>query len=159
MSPRLFLGSPILAGLVSIAAASATALAQSSPASLDEAAYRAEIQKWRDDREASLRSKEGWLSIAGLFFLKEGRNTFGSDRSNDFVLPASAPPHAGWFELSDGRVHAHISSGLSATFRGEPVAAGAAIEMKKASDLGQGDALAIGPLTQAFLPFFVVRER
>ena len=38
-------------------------------------------------REASLKSENGWLNLAGLFWLKEGENTIGSAESNDFVFP------------------------------------------------------------------------
>jgi uncharacterized protein (DUF1684 family) len=32
-------------------------------------------EKWRADREASLRAPDGWLSVAGLLWLHEGENT------------------------------------------------------------------------------------
>src|SRR6476619_6444567 len=77
----------------------------------DQAAYRAEVEQWRKEREDSIASKNGWLSVAGLFFLKEGQNLFGRDAANGLVLPASAPPHAGWFEVRQGRVFARINQG------------------------------------------------
>ena len=40
--------------------------------------YRAEVEAWRSQREAALRGEDGWLSVAGLFWLKEGPNRFGS---------------------------------------------------------------------------------
>ena len=33
-------------------------------------AYRMEIQKWRAGYEADLKKDNGWLSLAGLFWLK-----------------------------------------------------------------------------------------
>lgn len=143
MSPHPCLARTALASVLSLALAPPVVAQRAAP---DDAAYRAETEKWRSDREASLRSKDGWLSVAGLFFLKEGRNTFGSDRSNDIVLPPSAPPRAGWFELAGGRVFAHVNAGVAASFRDRPLQTPARIELKKAGDLGQGDALAIGPL-------------
>ena len=41
-------------------------------------AYRGEIQKWREDREARLKADGGWLSVAGLIWLKAGENKFGT---------------------------------------------------------------------------------
>src|SRR5262245_55617867 len=82
-----------------------------STTTADQAAYRAEVEKWRKEREASITSRNGWLSVAGLFFLKEGRNTFGRDATNQLVLPASAPPRAGWFDLRLGRVFAQVNQG------------------------------------------------
>jgi uncharacterized protein (DUF1684 family) len=38
-------------------------------------------------REASLKSENGWLNLAGLFWLKAGENTIGGAESNDFVFP------------------------------------------------------------------------
>jgi uncharacterized protein (DUF1684 family) len=38
-------------------------------------------------REASLQSENGWLNLAGLFWLKEGENTIGGAESNEFVFP------------------------------------------------------------------------
>lgn len=110
---------------------------------LSETAYRHEIERWRADREASLRAPDGWLSVAGLFFLKEGRNTFGSDRANDVVLPPSAPAQAGWFDFRDGRVFAHINGGVTATVKGGPVRD---VELVNTTDLGRNDALQIGQL-------------
>lgn len=50
-------------------------------------AYVAEIQKWRDARETSLRADNGWLTLAGRFALKPGVNTFGTAKDNDIVFP------------------------------------------------------------------------
>ena len=49
-------------------------------------------EAWRQAYEAKLRGPDGWLSVAGLFFLKPGANTVGSDASNDIVLPRDAAP-------------------------------------------------------------------
>lgn len=55
--------------------------------------YRQSIEKWRHDYEESL--KTGWLTVSGLFWLREGENRFGSDALNDVVLPKdSVPPMA-----------------------------------------------------------------
>src|SRR5215470_5426431 len=74
--------------------------------------YRASIQKWRDKQEAELTSDDGWLTVAGLFWLKEGANSFGADLSNDIVLPAgSAPGKAGAFEFHNGNTTLHVENG------------------------------------------------
>lgn len=36
--------------------------------------YRAGIERWRGAREASLKAEDGWLSVAGLFWLEPGDN-------------------------------------------------------------------------------------
>ena len=110
-------------------------------------AYTAEIEKWRSEREAIVSATNGWLSVAALFFLKEGRNTFGSLSSNDLVLPTSAPARAGWFDVRQGRVFANVNSGVDATFDQRKVQTGAEIELKETADLGGRQALVLGPLT------------
>ena len=65
--------------------------------------YQAEIAQWRRAREAELRQDGSWLTVAGLFWLRDGSNRFGRDASNDIVLP-DGPARAGAFELRNGRV-------------------------------------------------------
>lgn len=59
------------------------------------------VEEWRKKYEEGLRAPfTGWLSVAGLFWLKTGENTCGSSESNDIVLPRG-PAQAGVF-LFDG---------------------------------------------------------
>ena len=76
-----------------------------APAPLD---YRQEVEAFRRHREQQLTSDDGWLTVAGLFWLKPGANRFGADRSNELVLPASAPARAGTFWLESGRVPSRL---------------------------------------------------
>lgn len=74
--------------------------------------YEQGILNWRLEMDASLRAEKGWLSLAGLFWLKEGMNSFGSGASNDIVLPGvSAPQEAGCFRLSQGKVTLRVAAG------------------------------------------------
>ena len=73
------------------------------PQPIDEQAYAREIEQWHAKRLANLTSDSGWLSLIGLFWLKEGKNTFGSDAANDIVVPKVAP-RAGEFVLANGVV-------------------------------------------------------
>jgi uncharacterized protein (DUF1684 family) len=109
------------------------------PAAGDDPAYRAAVQQWRDAREARLRSDGSWLTLAGLFWLKQGANRFGSDKDNDLVFPAGAPAHAGVLELKDAKTIVRLEPGVSATLAGAPVT-GAEL---KADD----EALVIGRMT------------
>ncbi|MBM3783632.1 MAG: DUF1684 domain-containing protein [Acidobacteria bacterium] len=60
------------------------------------------VRAWRSKYEAELRAPyTGWLSVAGLYWLREGANSVGSDAASDFVLPRG-PARAGDF-LFDGR--------------------------------------------------------
>ncbi|HVN78976.1 MAG TPA: DUF1684 domain-containing protein [Terriglobia bacterium] len=53
---------------------------------------RAQELKYRRDREAWMRSEDSPLAFAGLFWLKVGVNTFGTDPSNDLILPRGTAP-------------------------------------------------------------------
>lgn len=83
--------------------------------------YYVEIQKFQQEREAALRAENGWLTIAGLFFLSQPVTSFGSDPLNDIVLPAGAPGRAGTFEVRDGKVHVKAAPGVSFMLDGKPV--------------------------------------
>ena len=69
-----------------------------------EDAYVASILKWRQKKEATLRADDGWLTVAGLFWLKDGDNPFGSDPENPIRLPASTPAHLGSLVLHSGNI-------------------------------------------------------
>ncbi len=74
-------------------------------AKLDVAAYKSDIEAWHKDRIAGLKGNNGWLNLAGLFWLKDGVSTFGSDDSNDIVFPKEKiPAKAGAFLLQNGVV-------------------------------------------------------
>src|SRR5437016_14279207 len=49
--------------------------------SVAQTPYQGEIQRWRQDYESKLKAEDGWLAVAGLYWLKEGINTFGTDAS------------------------------------------------------------------------------
>ena len=66
-------------------------------------AYQTEIAQWRSQREEGLKRDGGWLTVAGLFWLHDGANTFGTDPGNEIVLPDGGAK-AGVFELRDGKV-------------------------------------------------------
>ena len=53
-------------------------------------------REWRLNQEAALKRDRGWLSVAGLFWLDEGENSFGSDSVSKIRLP-DGPPVAGSF--------------------------------------------------------------
>ncbi len=73
-----------------------------------DAAYVTEINAWHTRREASLRSETGWLNLVGLLPLKEGKNTFGSDPSNDIIFP-KGDANLGTLILKNGQVRMAIA--------------------------------------------------
>src|SRR5579862_5590812 len=87
------------------------------------ATERADIAAFRAARERSLTSDSGWLTLAGLFWLKPGANSFGSAANNALMLSnAALPATAGSFEVNaDHRVRFHAAPGSGITHDGAPV--------------------------------------
>jgi uncharacterized protein (DUF1684 family) len=65
--------------------------------------YQDEIATWHKERLTKLQAEDGWLSLAGLFWLHEGANPFGKDAKLEIALP-DGPAHAGVFHLEKGKV-------------------------------------------------------
>ena len=86
---------------------------QSSPPVIpDEAAYLKDTRAWQQQRLERLKDKNGWLSLAGLFWLEEGSNRFGSDSANDIQFPDKAAPFCGTLELDRGEVTLRVAEGV-----------------------------------------------
>jgi uncharacterized protein (DUF1684 family) len=84
--------------------------------------YLQTVEKWRKGYEASLRSDEGWLTVAGLYWLHDGDNSFGSDPLNDIVVSSEQmPAKAGVFEFRNGKTTVHVSPGSKFTMNGKAV--------------------------------------
>jgi uncharacterized protein (DUF1684 family) len=77
--------------------------------------YSDSIRAWQKHRDDGLRSESGWLTLAGLFWLKPGDNTIGSAPQNDFVLPKPAPEKWGRLHWADGKVTLIEPSGAQKT--------------------------------------------
>ena len=106
--------------LVLTAVSGALAAAGTSSPSARNAA---ETEAWRTEREKDLRSETGWLTVAGLVFLKPGTNTIGADPDSDVQLPASAPTHAGQLVRDGAVVWFEPQAGSGLTLNGAPIAA------------------------------------
>jgi len=82
------------------------------PVITDETAYLEEMENWQQQRLERLKSENGWLSLAGLFWLKEGENSFGSDPSNNIQFPEKAESFCGTLFLESGKVTLKVSEGI-----------------------------------------------
>ncbi len=83
--------------------------------------FQLENQKWREKREEELKAEDGWLTVAGLFWLKEGPNTFGTRSNQNIVLPnGSGPANIGTLELANGVVTLKSAPGIMALVDGKP---------------------------------------
>jgi hypothetical protein len=63
-------------------------------------AHVASVEAWREERYRRLRSEIGWLTLAGLGWLKPGLNRIGSADDVDVILPGG-PPLAGTITVPD----------------------------------------------------------
>ena len=69
------------------------------------AAYTASIKHFDSLRVKALTEKNGWLNLAGLYWLKPGNNTFGSAPSNALVFKhKNMPALLGRFKVQGNRV-------------------------------------------------------
>jgi len=85
-------------------------------------AYQESIERWRTQKEAQLLSDEGALTWAGLFGLKEGRNTIGVDASNDIVLPSHvAAATVGHIAFESEQATLVVTNGTPAIVNGQRV--------------------------------------
>ena len=84
--------------------------------------YEASIQTWRQNRETRLKGDEGWLTVAGLYWLKEGDNSMGTDPSSAIVLPeGSAPAKVGVITYRGGAATFAAAPDVTVTSDGKPV--------------------------------------
>ncbi|TLY89801.1 MAG: DUF1684 domain-containing protein [Gammaproteobacteria bacterium] len=111
-----------LAFAVALAPAPAERAATGTQPAVDGEAERASIETWRAERIRRLTSDTGWLTLSGLFWLKEGENSFGRSSSNAVVLDnPSLADTAGSFVLHDHRVRLVARPGGGVTHDGHAV--------------------------------------
>ena len=98
---------------------------QSREASIDMAAYKLQIETWHKERVENLRGPSGWLNLAGLYWLEEGVNTFGSGLSNNIVFPeGKIAERAGFFLLRQNAVRIEVAPGVEITTDNLPLKSG-----------------------------------
>ncbi|HYO58463.1 DUF1684 domain-containing protein [Archangium sp.] len=108
----------------------------------------AETRAWHQKRIANLTSENGWLSLVGLHWLKEGDNRFGSGADNDLVFPAGTPANIGTLTRKSGKVTLTVQPGVSLTRAGQPFMGGELGDTE-----GENDVLTLGTLR-----FYVIRR-
>jgi len=108
------------------AGAAATALcAAAAPDGPDPAAWRKQVESWRQERVAGLKKENGWLTLVGLYWLKPGENRFGSDPGNPVILPrGKSPALAGTLVLAGPTVRLTAQPGVPLAVDGKPATPG-----------------------------------
>jgi uncharacterized protein len=138
-------------GLIIIFLALTGAAQTQKASSVDDPLLANEIKKWRADRLTEINGEAGWNTLVGLFWLHEGRNRFGSDPSNDIVLPRGrAPKRAGSLLLRDDVVRLEATPEAGITRDGQ-VASNLVLESD--ADGAKPTTLKLGSLT-----FFVIKR-
>jgi uncharacterized protein len=84
--------------------------------------YVKKIEDWRQQRITNLTKPDGWLSLIGLFWLKEGENSFGGNPSNSIRFPSQKIPAVmGNFTLKNGKATIHILNNLPVMHEGKSI--------------------------------------
>lgn len=92
----------------------------SATAAQGQTDYVKEIEKWRSERETKLKTETGWLTVAGLFWLKEGVNTIGAGESFDVRLTNNfRPGKFGEIEFKNGAAVLKVAGEVEAQVDGK----------------------------------------
>lgn len=68
--------------------------------------FQQDMNEWKQKRINALKDANGWLNLTGLYWLKPGKNNFGSDESNELVYQhPEMPKNAGYFNLENHQVN------------------------------------------------------
>lgn len=80
--------------------------------------YIQSILKWREEVNQNLRRENGWLALAGLFWLRKGVNLIGSHPESDIRLPERLPERLGTFDFDGDKVMLNVESNLPVEVNG-----------------------------------------
>ncbi|MDH3243341.1 MAG: DUF1684 domain-containing protein [Saprospiraceae bacterium] len=94
-------------------------LAQES--ATDASSYQEEVRHWHQDRLNRLKSPDGWLSLAGLFWIREGSSTFGSSDENNIIFPKDAPEQIGTFHRRGDSIWMEVQPGIDVHSEGKSI--------------------------------------
>jgi uncharacterized protein len=87
---------------------------------IKEKEYEEQVLRWREKKYESLVGENGWLALAGLHWLKEGRNLIGSNPLCEVSLPESAPTFLGVIQKKGRVVRFQASEGVPVEVNGKP---------------------------------------
>ena len=85
------------------------------------ATYENEILQWRARKLDELVRENGWLALAGLFWLNPGRNLVGSNPMCEVTLPERAPTFLGIVELKGKTARLQVAEGVRVQVNGKLV--------------------------------------
>ena len=108
--------------------------------------YKESIELWRRATEASLKADDGWLTVAGLFWLNEG--------PNPVQIPVGGERAIGVFKLAGSAVTFQPAPGIRAMHNGKIAAAGSQVPMR----YGAGPDLLTFQEKEEDLTLFVIKR-
>jgi uncharacterized protein len=111
--------------------------------------YKADIQNWHNKRIERLKTENGWLNLAGLYWLKQGKNTFGSDPSNDIIFPPDALPKIGIITLIDSTAKLNVNDSVNVAVNN-----GSVKELLLQNDLSENPTI----MTCGTYRFFIIKR-
>jgi uncharacterized protein (DUF1684 family) len=82
--------------------------------------YVESVREWQAQMDAELHRENSWVTQAGLYWLNEGVNTFGSSPDCTIRLPGQVPRLLGAIELTGGIATLQVDLGLSVDVNGVP---------------------------------------
>ena len=83
--------------------------------------YETDILQWRTRKYEDLVRENGWLALAGLHWLKEGRNLIGSNPLCEINLPEQAPTFLGVIDKKGRIIHFQVAQGVRVEINGKLV--------------------------------------
>ena len=81
--------------------------------------YEDQLLQWRAKRYDELVRENGWLALAGLYWLKRGRNLVGSNPMCEITLPERGPTFLGIIEQKGKVVRLHVAEGVPVEINGK----------------------------------------
>jgi len=110
---------------------------------LQTSSYRADVEKFRKQRETEIGGETGWAALTDLAWTPTGDHTIGRGAKNDVVLKApSAPEQLGRITVSDNAIALHVAPGVAAKVKGQPATN---IELKP--NISSADGVSVGDVT------------
>ncbi len=83
--------------------------------------YQEEFEAWQSSRMESLTNPTGWMRLAGMYWLEDGENSFGTGDQADITFPeGTLPNYAGELILHNDKVLLQAADGVEFVHDGEP---------------------------------------
>jgi uncharacterized protein (DUF1684 family) len=84
--------------------------------------FQDDMNEWKQKRINALKAPNGWLNLTGLYWLKPGKNGFGSDVSNEIVYQhKDMPKNAGFFLYENHQVYWVTAENVKITIKDSSV--------------------------------------